>query len=195
MADQLERLVGEYRANVLVHADFILSPDPNDKFISVQMEGYVVIREWPYTGYEKRTLPDGRVLVDLEMVESHIEGMVALSGQKIQITEKTAARNMGTLTQVYPGADFPLSFELLRRVEATTPMGVLRNEQPIVIRGILDRVPPVKQDSRFDGLNAFHTASPTPVPLLAPDGNVKAFFFSNSAFAAGGCSVIMTSAE
>lgn len=166
---------GEYRAEVDVRASIILGPDPNGERRAMPMRGSVLMREWPYPGYERRTLPDGRVQLQLEMVESRITGQLAGLGADLTITETTAARNFGTLTQVFPEQDFPAAFELARKIVANTPLGQLHNDQAIVIRAVIDAIPPIGGPESFVGVNIFEAVN-TPVPLLNEAGAVAAFF-------------------
>jgi hypothetical protein len=188
-----EGYTGEYVGHVVVKASMTLGDDPRQQSVSFPMEGSVRIREWPSEGYERRTLDDGRTQIDLEMVESHIEGQVAMFEEAIHITETTANRNLGTLTQQVAGQDFPAVFELARLVAVDTPIGRLHNEEPIRIRALLHDIPPIADAEAMDGPNVFEAVN-TPVPLLNEAGEVVGYF-SGSPDERSNCVVRMVSAE
>lgn len=170
---------GEYRAHVSIRAAIILGPDSTAAPLHMSMTGHVLMREWPYEGYQRRQLADGRVQLDLEMVESSVMGALDRDGGQIAITETTAARNLGTLTQIYADQDFPAAFELARLIEATTPLGILRNRDAIIIRGILDRIPPISQPDvspeMRSGFNLFEAVN-APVAMYNERGEIAAYF-------------------
>jgi hypothetical protein len=166
---------GEYKAEVEVHASMVVGPDPFGTRHTFIMDGWVLIREWPYPGYAQRVLADGRVQIDLEMVASAITANVVSLGTNVHISETTSAKNYGTLTQVVPGQDFPARFDLLRMIEVNSPLGVLHNKQPIQIHGIIDCIPPLSRSSALTGVNVFQAVN-TPVPLFDVSDNVAAFF-------------------
>jgi hypothetical protein len=185
-------LTGDYEGSVDVKAALVLGPDPTSPRQDMRMTGTVRFKEWPSPGYERRVLPDGRIQIDLEMVSSNLTAEITASGQNVRITEKTGARNMGTLTQVYAGVDFPAAFEMDRLIDVATPLGTLHNEQPILIRGVLDRIPPLASSESFSGMNVFEAVN-TPVPLLDENGATAAFF-SGDAGSGSNCRVRMVAA-
>ena len=188
-----EGYTGEYVGHVVVKASMVLSSDSNDERVQFEMDGIVRIREWPAEGYERRVLPDGRVQIDLEMVESRITAALGEGDESIEITETTADRNLGTLTQETPGRDFPAVFTLARLISAETPLGRLHNEEPIEIRARLDSIPPVAQSEELTGINVFEAIN-TPVPMLNDNGEVVAYF-SGDPQERSNCVVRMISAE
>jgi hypothetical protein len=188
-----EGYTGEYVGRVVVKASMVLSFDPADERVHFEMNGMVRIREWPADGYERRTLSDGRVQIDLEMVESRITATLGEGDQSIEITETTADRNFGTLTQETPGQDFPAIFTLARLISADTPLGRLHNEQPIEIRAKLDSIPPVAHSEDLTGTNVFEAIN-TPVPMLNDAGDIVAHFSGNPQERSN-CVVRMISAE
>jgi hypothetical protein len=188
-----EGYAGEYRGEVDVRASIILGEDPSVESRSFDMHGFVRIKEWPLEGYERRTLDDGRVQIDLEMVESQITAEIEEFGSEIRITETTADRNLGTLTQVTAGEDFPAEFALARLVSVDTPIGRLHNEEPIQIRATIDSIPPVATRESREGMNVFEAVN-TPVPLLDEQNKVVAHFSGDPAEHTN-CNVLMRSAE
>jgi hypothetical protein len=188
-----EGYTGEYVGEVIVSASMVLSPNPDDQRIHFEMDGTVRIREWPAEGYERRTLPDGRVQIDLEMVESRITATLGEGDGAIEITETTADRNLGTLTQETAGQDFPAIFTLARLISAATPLGRLHNEEPIAIRAKLNSIPPVVESEGLTGVNVFEAIN-TPVPMLNDAGEVVAYF-SGDPRERSNCVVRMISAK
>jgi hypothetical protein len=188
-----EDSTGEYTGKVVVDASIVLGSDHGGEREKVAMEGMVRIREWPSAGYERRTLDDGRVEIDLEMVESRVEGQLESMGEAIRITETTAQRNPGTLTQQAPGEDFPAEFRLMRFISVDTPVGPLHNEEPIIIKASLTSIPPIARAEDKEGPNVFQAVN-TPVPLLNESGEVVAHF-SGSAETHDNCVVRMVEAE
>lgn len=188
-----EGSTGEYVGRVIVRASMVLSPNPDDERIHFEMDGTVRICEWPAEGYERRTLPDGRVQIDLEMVESRITATLGEGDGAIEITETTADRNFGTLTQETAGRDFPAIFTLARLISADTPLGRLHNEEPIEIRAKLTSIPPVAESEELTGMNVFEAIN-TPVPMLNDAGDVVAHF-SGDPQERSNCVVRMVSAE
>lgn len=188
-----EQSVGEYVGKVVISGSIVLGPDPNGTREKVPMTGMVRIREWPTAGYERRTLEDGRTQIDLEMVESRVEGRMQSSSGDIRISETTVRLNPGTLTQERPGEDFPAAFELKRYISVETPIGLLHNEDPIMIEATLTSIPPVTTEETMEGPNVFQAVN-TPVPLLTESGEVAAYF-SGSRAAKDNCVVRMVEAE
>jgi hypothetical protein len=188
-----EDSAGEYVGQVVVDASIVLGDDPNGEHQDITMSGMVRIREWPSSGYERRTLDDGRTQIDLEMVESRVEGQLGAGDDTLHITETTGNRNYGTLTQEVAGEDFPARFKLMRLISVETPIGRLHNEQPIEIEATLTAIPPVISADVREGPNVFEAVN-TPVPLLNDAGNVAAHFSGDPATRSN-CVVRMVSAE
>ncbi len=188
-----EDSAGEYVGQVVVDASIVLSEDPGGERQDITMTGMVRIREWPSRDDERRTLDDGRTQIDLEMVESRVEGLLAAGDDAIHITETTGNRNYGTLTQEVAGQDFPAHFKLMRLISVETPIGRLHNDQPIEIEATLTAIPPVVSAEVREGPNVFEAVN-TPVPLLNDAGDVVAYFSGDPATRSN-CVVRMVSAE
>lgn len=164
---------GEYVARIVGRATIVLGADLDGEAHTLPMEGSIRIREWPYPGFERRTLPDGRVQIDLEMVEQDATGRVEALGMDIAI-RRTQARSLGTLTQMTPGEDFPAAFALWRMVQIQTPFGDMFNEQPIDVRATLTSIPPVVGVDTESEPNVFEAVN-TPLPLWSSEGRIVAF--------------------
>jgi hypothetical protein len=161
----LAEIPGEYLVPVESAQTIIFGADPEGEVEIVGLVGTMLIREWPYTGYSRITLPDGRVQFEIEVVESYMSGYSEkLGGTIAKAGVSTGER--GTVTQITAGVDFPAEVQLGRVVTFTTPFGILHHDGLIDVEAKIDRIPPVFDPASPD-LNVFQ-ATGTLLPLLDP---------------------------
>src|SRR6185436_10729305 len=73
----------------------------------------------------------------------------------------------------------PNDFVVARKVLITTAKGILYNETPVPVRGVVDAIPPIKEPDTPLGVNVFRGME-LPIPLLDEAGNVDGWFYSKA---------------
>jgi hypothetical protein len=189
---------------LLANSSVIFGPDPNGRSEEITLAGLVTVPKWPMEGFERRTLPDGRQQIDIELVQSDLTGESYLIGGSIVLGEHPDLRSTGTITErpsfgdtqmalasfndrttidnseaETPEEEVPADFVVLRKVLLTTAKGVLYNETAVPVKGRVDSIPPVVFNNTPTGVNVFRGME-LPVALLDGTGNVNGWFYSKA---------------
>ena len=146
-------------------------------------------------------LPDGRVEITAEIVDRDKNFLLARSANSymlkapLRITvapghpgdrssnevtpdprdiSRFRRRSMGTITQVNPGVDFPAVVKMSLYLNMHTPIGLLHNEEGIVLESTIDGIPPIKVESTREGMNEWQSAN-MPIAFVDEAGKVRAW--------------------
>lgn len=84
---------------LLANSSVIFGPDPNARSEEITFAGLVTVPKWPMEGFGRRTLPDGRQQIDIELVQSDLTGESYLMGGAIILGEHPDLRSTGTITE------------------------------------------------------------------------------------------------
>jgi hypothetical protein len=84
---------------LITNSSFIWGPDPHGLSEEVTFTGFVTVPKWPQPGYQRRTLPDGRQQIDIELSHSDLFGASYLLGGDILLGEHPDLRSLGTITE------------------------------------------------------------------------------------------------
>lgn len=84
---------------LLANSSVIFGPDPNGRSEEITFAGLVTVPKWPMEGFGRRTLPDGRQQIDIELVQSDLTGESYLMGGAIVLGEHPDLRSTGTITE------------------------------------------------------------------------------------------------
>lgn len=84
---------------LITNSSFIWGPDPHGLSEEVTFTGFVTVPKWPQPGYQRRTLPDGRQQIDIELSHSDLMGASYLLGGDILLGEHPDLRSLGTITE------------------------------------------------------------------------------------------------
>ena len=142
----------------------LFPPAGEDTFSSSTTLGFVpgcvdlvmstVIAEGPTTVErgEPSTPPDGRAVIDTELVELELQGTFMggpLSGP-VTIRESPTKRSLGQIKQLFPGVDFPAESFFDVFVEVELDLGLftttLVSPDPVPMRRIIEELPPLLVD-------------------------------------------------
>lgn len=84
---------------LLANSSVIFGPDPNGRSEEITFAGLVTVPKWPMENFGRRTLPDGRQQIDIELVQSDLTGESYLMGGPIVLGEHPDLRSTGTITE------------------------------------------------------------------------------------------------
>lgn len=178
-------MAGEYALNIRAKVTVVFGPDLSTGHEEItDMEGHVVIREWPTEGYELRTLQDGREQFVFEFLRAEMKGHSTHLDQTMFIRENSEAGNFGTVTSERSEAPLPATFEQERNIFVDSDLGRVKNAEPLVVRGVLNRIPPIPEPGEVSAdMNVFHVTN-APVPLIHQEtGETVGFFMGCDVYA------------
>lgn len=191
---------------LLANSSVIFGPDPNGRSEEITFAGLVTVPKWPMQGFGRRTLPDGRQQIDIELVQSDLTGESYLMGGPIVLGEHPDLRSTGTITErpdfgrtrlalasettqtstspsesttTTEEEEVPADFVVRRKVLLTTAKGVLYNETAVPVKGRINSIPPVVFNDTPTGVNVFRGME-LPVALLDQSGSVNGWFYSKA---------------
>jgi hypothetical protein len=84
---------------LLANSSVVFGPDPKARSEEITFVGLVTVPKWPMTGYQRRTIENGREQIDLELTESELTGESYLLGGAVQLGEHPDLRSLGTITE------------------------------------------------------------------------------------------------
>ena len=87
---------------------------------------------------------DGKLVIEAEMVSMVLRGNTTLG--PITIRESPLRQSPGRITQQTAGTDFPADSFFDIFVEAETPVGLLRNDDPIRLQSVINDLPPFQAE-------------------------------------------------
>jgi len=191
---------------LIANSSLVFGPDPHGRSEEITFIGPVTVPKWPMEGYGRRTLPDGRQQIDIELTQSELTGESYVLHGPVVLGEHPDLRSLGTITErpatteanpadtrqanpppvdgtgtvaTAPAEEVPADFVVERKVLMTTAKGILYNETAVPVRGRIDAIPPVKFQNTPTGVNVFRGME-LPTPLLDKEGNVNGWFYSKS---------------
>jgi hypothetical protein len=162
---------------LLANSSIIIGADPNGPSDEITFTGTVNIRKFPYEGFERRQLDNGRYEIDFELLNSELRGESYVLGGMVKLGEDKELRSLGVITQTNSGKDYPANFIVQRKVLIETPAGVFKNVDPVPVRGVIDSIPPFRLATTPQALNVFK-GEQLPVAMLDSTGNVGGWFYS-----------------
>jgi len=89
---------------LIANSSVVFGPDPHGRSEEVTFIGPVTVPKWPMAGYERRTLPDGRQQIDIELTQSELTGESYVLNGPIVLGEHPDLRSLGTITERAPSA-------------------------------------------------------------------------------------------
>lgn len=164
---------------LMANSSVVMGPDVNGASEEVTFTGTVYVPKFPQTGYQRRQLSDGRYQIDFELTRSDLYGESYLMGGTVHLGEHPDLPSHGTITQRVPGQDYPSDFIVQRKVLIETPKGVLYNEDPVPVRGVIDSIPPVRRHGTDDTVDVFK-GEELPIAMLGEDGEIGGWFYSKA---------------
>lgn len=84
---------------LITNSSFVWGPDPHGLSEEITFTGFVNVPKWPQPGYQRRTLPDGRQQIDIELSHSDLKGASYLLGGDVLLGEHPDLRSLGTITE------------------------------------------------------------------------------------------------
>jgi hypothetical protein len=178
--ESFSKLTGEQDVIYLMaHSSVVMGPDVNGASEEVTFTGTVYVPKFPQTGFQRRQLADGKYQIDFELTRSDLYGESYLLGGTVHLGEHPDLPSHGTITQRVAGQDYPSDFIVQRKVLIETPKGILYNEDPVPVRGVIDSIPPVRRHGTGDTIDVFK-GEELPVAMLGEDGEIGGWFYSKA---------------
>jgi hypothetical protein len=84
---------------LIANSSLVFGPDPSGRSEEITFVGPVTVPKWPMKNYGRRTLPDGREQIDIELTESDLIGESYVLGGPVYLGEHPDLRSLGTITE------------------------------------------------------------------------------------------------
>jgi hypothetical protein len=84
---------------LIANSSLVFGPDPKGRSEEVTFIGLVTVPKWPMKSYGRRTLPDGREQIDIELTQSDLAGESYMLDGPVYLGEHPELRSLGTITE------------------------------------------------------------------------------------------------